>query len=448
MNAIALRLLFCLPITFGAGLGFAADRAATSAPRDPETGAAAQEARLPLDELQLFAQIFDQVRRAYVEEIDDRTLLEKAITGMLGELDPHSAFLQEESYEELKEHTTGEFAGLGIEVGLERGYIRVISPIDDTPAARAGLRPGDLILQLDDRSTQGMSLDEAISLMRGPKGTTIRLTIGREGSSEPQVVEIRRDIITVQSVRWEELEPGYGYVRIAQFQEQTGAEFRKALDKLRERSGGSQGLVLDLRNNPGGLLPASIEVADALLDGGLIVYTEGRAESANSRAEATPGEALPGVPVVALINEGTASAAEIVAGALKDRRRALVIGTRSFGKGSVQNVLPLGDGRAIKLTTALYYTPGGRSIQAEGIQPDIEVPRAEVHEIEPKFTVKEANLGGHLAVEDGDKTQRKAPASTALAADNQIREAINLLKAQVIFNAQRNPVDGGRSGGD
>jgi len=440
MKAIALRILLCLPVAVGGGLCFSADGATSpAAPGDQQTPATGQESRLPLDELQLFAQIFDQVRRAYVEEIDDRTLLEKAITGMLGELDPHSAFLQKESYEELKEHTTGEFAGLGIEVGLERGYIRVISPIDDTPAARAGLRPGDLILQLDDRSTQGMSLDEAISLMRGPKGTTIRLTIGREGASEPQVVEIRRDIITVQSVRWEELEPGYGYVRIAQFQEQTGAEFRKALDKLRDR--GLQGLVLDLRNNPGGLLPASIEVADALLDGGLVVYTEGRTESANSRAEATAGEALPGVPMVVLINEGTASAAEIVAGALKDRRRALVIGTRSFGKGSVQNVLPLGDGRAIKLTTALYYTPGGRSIQAEGIQPDIEVPRAEVHEVEPKFTVKEANLGGHLVAEDGGKTQRKAPSSTALAADNQVREAINLLKAQVIFNAQRNPPD-------
>ena len=440
MKAIALRLLFCVPIVVGAGRCVAADGAATDLPKGPEIPAAEPQARLPLEELQLFAQIFDQVRRAYVEEIDDRALLEKAITGMLGGLDPHSAFLQEESYEELKEHTTGEFGGLGIEVGLDRGYIRVISPIDGTPAARAGLRPGDLILQLDEHSTQGMSLDEAISLMRGPKGTSITLTIGREGLSEPLVVEIQRDTITVQSVRWEELEPGYGYVRIAQFQEQTGAEFSKALNKLRDRAGGLQGLVLDLRNNPGGLLPASIDVADALLDGGLVVYTKGRTESANSRAEASPGEELPGVPVVALINEGTASAAEIVAGALKDRRRALIIGTRSFGKGSVQNVLPLGDGRAIKLTTALYYTPGGHSIQAEGVHPDIEVRRAEVHEVEPKFTVKEANLGRHLAAESGSETKRNAPSNSPTAADNQVREAINLLKAQVIFQAQREAV--------
>lgn len=443
MNALGLRLLFfCLPVAIGAGVCVAADGVANDPTQDLEMSAGEQDSRLPLDELQLFAQIFDQVRRAYVEEIDDRTLLEKAITGMLGELDPHSAFLQEESYEELREHTTGEFGGLGIEVGQERGYIQVISPIDGTPAARAGLRPGDLILQLDDRSTQGMGLDEAISLMRGPKGTSIKLTIGREGSSEPLVMEIQRAIITVQSVRWEELEPGYGYVRIAQFQEQTGAEFRRALGKLRENSG-LQGVVIDLRNNPGGLLPASIEVADALLDGGLVVYTEGRTASANSRAEATAGEELPGVPVVVLINEGTASAAEIVAGALKDRRRALVIGTRSFGKGSVQNVLPLGDGRAIKLTTALYYTPGGQSIQADGVHPDIEVPRAEVHEVKPGFTVKEANLDRHLTAERGTESKRKTASNSPTASDNQVREAINLLKAQVIFKAPRKTVGAG-----
>jgi carboxyl-terminal processing protease len=424
MKVPVLGVLICLLFTAGATL---ADEAGQTQPA---------EARLPLEELQLFAQIFDQVRSAYVEEIDDRELLEKAITGLLGELDPHSAFLQEDSYAELKEHTTGEFGGLGIEVGLERGYVRVISPIDDTPAARAGLRPGDLILKLDERSTQGMSLDEAVSRMRGAKGTSITLTIGREGVSEPLTLTIVRDIITVQSVRWETLEPGYGYVRIAQFQEQTGGEFRSALEELRDGEPGLKGLILDLRNNPGGLLPASVEVADALLDGGLIVYTKGRIASANTKSMATAGEFLAGVPVVVLINEGTASAAEIVAGALQDRQRALIIGTRSFGKGSVQNVLPIGDGRAVKLTTARYFTPGGHSIQAEGIRPDIEVRRAEIHELEPGFTVKEADLSGHLSGAGDQGAAPRREAEPATPADNQLQEALNLLKALVIFVRQ------------
>lgn len=424
MKVPVLGVLICLLFTAGATL---ADEAGQTQPA---------EARLPLEELQLFAQIFDQVRSAYVEEIDDRELLEKAITGLLGELDPHSAFLQEDSYAELKEHTTGEFGGLGIEVGLERGYVRVISPIDDTPAARAGLRPGDLILKLDERSTQGMSLDEAVSRMRGAKGTSITLTIGREGVSEPLTLTIVRDIITVQSVRWETLEPGYGYVRIAQFQEQTGGEFRRALEELRDGEPGLKGLILDLRNNPGGLLPASVEVADTLLDGGLIVYTKGRIASANTKSMATAGEFLAGVPVVVLINEGTASAAEIVAGALQDRQRALIIGTRSFGKGSVQNVLPIGDGRAVKLTTARYFTPGGHSIQAEGIRPDIEVRRAEIHELEPGFTVKEADLSGHLSGVGDQGAAPRREAEPATPADNQLQEALNLLKALVIFVRQ------------
>lgn len=432
MKVPVLGVLICLLFTAGAALADEAGHQTQPA-----------EARLPLEELQLFAQIFDQVRSAYVEEIDDRELLEKAITGLLGELDPHSAFLQEDSYAELKEHTTGEFGGLGIEVGLERGYVRVISPIDDTPAARAGLRPGDLILKLDERSTQGMSLDEAISRMRGPKGSSITLTIGREGVSEPLTLTIVRDIITVQSVRWEDLEPGYGYVRIAQFQEQTGGEFRRALEELRGGEPGLKGLILDLRNNPGGLLPASVEVADTLVDGGLIVYTEGRIPSANSKSMATAGELLTGVPVVVLINEGTASAAEIVAGALQDRQRALVIGTPSFGKGSVQNVLPLGDGRAVKLTTARYFTPSGHSIQAQGIRPDIEVRRAEIHELEPGFTVKEADLGGHLSGAGDRGTAPPSEAQPTAPADNQLQEALNLLKALVIFVRQDQKAGGG-----
>jgi len=395
--------------------------------------------RLPLDELQLFAQVFDQVRNAYVEEIDDRVLLQKAVTGLLGQLDPHSAFLEAESYTELKEHTTGEFGGIGVELGLDRGYVSVVSPIDDTPAARAGLQPGDLILQLDDRSTQGMSLEEAISLMRGDKGSTIKLTLGREGATEPLVVTLTRDTIAIKSIRKEVLEPGFAYLRIAQFQEQTGAELTRAIAELRKQEPALKGMVIDLRNNPGGLLPASIDVADALLDNGLIVYTEGRIASSNTRAMATPGDALEGIPLTVLINEGTASAAEIVAGALKDHRRALIVGTRSFGKGSVQTVLPLQDGRAIKLTTARYFTPSGNSIQADGIQPDVEVRRAEVHELEPGFVVKESNLGGHL--ESGKKQPSpKHDAESGKPVDNQLHEAVNLLKALALFSRPADPL--------
>ena len=395
--------------------------------------------RLPLDELQLFAQVFDQVRNAYVEEIDDRVLLQKAVTGLLGQLDPHSAFLEAESYTELKEHTTGEFGGIGVELGLDRGYVSVVSPIDDTPAARAGLQPGDLILQLDDRSTQGMSLEEAISLMRGDKGSTFKLTLGREGATEPLVVTLTRDTIAIKSIRKEVLEPGFAYLRIAQFQEQTGAELTRAIAELRKQEPALKGMVIDLRNNPGGLLPASIDVADALLDNGLIVYTEGRIASSNTRAMATPGDALEGIPLTVLINEGTASAAEIVAGALKDHRRALIVGTRSFGKGSVQTVLPLQDGRAIKLTTARYFTPSGNSIQADGIQPDVEVRRAEVHELEPGFVIKESNLGGHL--ESGKKQPSpKHDAESGKPVDNQLHEAVNLLKALALFSRPADPL--------
>jgi carboxyl-terminal processing protease len=396
-------------------------------------------ARLPLDELQLFAQVFDQVRNAYVEEIDDRVLLQKAVTGLLGQLDPHSAFLEAEPYTELKEHTTGEFGGIGVELGLDRGYVSVISPIDDTPAARAGLQPGDLILQLDDRSTQGMSLEEAISLMRGTKGSALKLTIGREGATEPLVLTITRDTITIKSVRKEMLEPDFAYLRIAQFQEQTGAQFTRAIAELRKQAPALKGVVIDLRNNPGGLLPASIEVADALLDSGLIVYTEGRIASANTRTVATPGDALAGIPLAVLINEGTASAAEIVAGALKDHRRALIVGTKSFGKGSVQTVLPLRDGRAIKLTTARYFTPSGNSIQADGIQPDVEVRRAEVRELEPGFVIKESNLEGHL--ESGTKPpSSKHDADSGKPVDNQLHEAVNLLKALALFSRPADPL--------
>lgn len=396
------------------------------------------EARLPLDELRLFVQVFDQIRQAYVEEVDDETLLENAIEGLLAGLDPHSSYLTEETFEELQEHTTGEFGGIGIEVGMESGFVRVIAPIDDTPAQKAGIKAGDLIIKLDNQSVQGMSLQEAIELMRGPKGSPLTLTIVREGVEGPFDLKVIRDLIKVRSVRARELEPGFGYIRIAQFQIDTATQFRNELQKMLDEQKPLKGVVIDLRNNPGGILPASIDVVDAILDEGLIVYTEGRLPSTNSRHSAHSGDMLKNIPVVVLINEGSASASEIVAGALQDQSRAVVLGTRSFGKGSVQTVLPLGDGRAVKLTTARYFTPSGRSIQAEGINPDILVERAEIKVMEKRQAFKEENLAGHL-VGSEDKAAPAAQDSSQFLHDNQLYEALNLLKGVAILNRRTEP---------
>ena len=385
-------------------------------------------ARLPLDELQLFAQVFEQIRSSYVEEIDDKTLLENAIVGLLAELDPHSAFLREESFLELQEQTSGEFGGIGIEVGVENGFIKIISPIDDTPASRAGLEPGDIIIKLNDESVQGMGLDEAIDIMRGEKGTELTITVARENSDGPLDFTLKRDIIKVVSVRHRWLEPGYAYVRVAQFQNNTAVEFTKALSKLKkDQDNELKGLIIDLRNNPGGLLPASVEIADALIEEGVIVSTEGRTPSSNQKFMATPGDELAGLPIVVLINSGSASASEIVAGALQDHRRAVVIGTESFGKGSVQKVLPLDDGRAIKLTTARYFTPSGRSIQAMGIEPDIEVEQVEIRTRKKLPRLREQNLAHHLEQEGSKKKSSDDEASLEVT-DNQLYVALNLLK--------------------
>lgn len=396
---------------------------------EPEKNAAPdQSARLPLAELQLFAQVFEQIRSSYVEEIDDKTLLENAIIGLLAELDPHSSLLKAESFEEIQQQTTGEFGGIGIEVSMEGGYVKVISPIDGTPASRAGIMPGDLIVRLDDRAVQGMSLEEAISIMRGKKGTSLTLTIVRENSEGPINLTLIRDQIAIKSVSHRLLEPGFAYIRIAQFQAQTGSELNNSLKQLVSADKALKGLVLDLRNNPGGLLSASVEVADAFIDKGLIVYTEGRNITSRQQFSATPGDMLDGIPLVVLINGGTASASEIVAGAIQDHRRGVIMGTASFGKGSVQTVLPLEDGRAIKLTTARYFTPNGRSIQAVSIIPDILVDRAEIRSIESKFEMREENLNKHLSsrpqATDSESPQQSEPVTT----DNQLYEALNLLK--------------------
>ncbi|MCT2529536.1 S41 family peptidase [SAR92 clade bacterium H921] len=403
---------------------------ADAEPSLTEAELVADESRLPLHELRLFTQVFEQIRLGYVEEVSDTELLKNAIAGLLLELDPHSVYLDTERYTDLQESATGEYGGLGMEVGGENGLVKVISPIDDTPAAKAGIEAGDLIVEMNDTPVRGMGVQKAIDKLRGEKGTSIKLTVYREGQDGPLEFEVVRDIIKLSSVRSRFLQPGYGYIRVSQFQHSSGGDFIKNIETLKKESDGPiKGLVLDLRNNPGGLVPAAVEMAGALIDGGTVVYTEGRLPSANRSFEASAGDILEGVPVVVLINGGSASASEIVAGALQDHQRAAVIGTQSFGKGSVQTVIPLGDGRAVKLTTARYFTPEGRSIQAEGIAPDMVVERAEIRPYKIRETTREADLDGHLeTAKSSDEKADQRIETEDLSGDNQLYEAVNLLR--------------------
>lgn len=403
---------------------------------------------LPLNELRTFADVFDRIKQAYVEEVDDKTLLENAIKGMLTELDPHSAYLKPEAYEDLQINTTGEFGGLGIEVGMEDGYVKVITPIDDTPAAEAGVMAGDLIIKLDDTQVKGMSLAEAVKLMRGKPGSDIVLTIIREGEDKPLEITVTRAVIQVQSVKRRLLDKDFGYVRLSQFQVHTGPDMEKAIEKLRAENGSPlKGMVLDLRNNPGGVLQAAVDVADLLLEEGLVVYTKGRLADSQMKFSATPGDLLDGMPIIVLINGGSASASEIVAGALQDHKRAVIMGTTSFGKGSVQTVLPLHNDRALKITTARYYTPDGRSIQAQGIEPDIVVENAKLTKLKFGGFVKESELSGHLENQDAEKPAtdskkpvKKADKSSLEETDYQLYEALNLLKALDVVGLYRKPL--------
>lgn len=402
----------------------------------------AADAQLPLEDLRTFALVLEQIRAAYVENVDDKTLLENATRGMLGELDPHSAYLDETDFDELKNMTSGEFGGIGIEIGTVDGLIKIISPIDDTPASRAGIRAGDIIIKIDDKSTQGLSLDQASSMMRGDIGKPVKLTVAREQQEQPIEFNLVRAVIKVQSVRSKWLEPGYAYVRIAQFQADTTDELNKALTTLKKKDN-IKGLVLDLRNNPGGLLQEAVGVADVFLDDGLIVYTKGRIPSSNTRYSASGGDTINNKPIVVIVNGGTASAAEIVAGALQDNHRARILGTSTFGKGSVQTVIPINDTKAIKLTTALYYTPSGRSIQAEGIKPDVVDADNNLSAAQSSALTSEANLAHHLPNDTQEKSVQAATenrtdqAKSASAAtdkktsagnDNQLQDALNLLK--------------------
>lgn len=408
---------------------------------------------LPLDELRTFTEVFAKIKNDYVEPVDDKELLEDAIRGMLGGLDPHSSYLDKESYAELQEGTTGEFGGLGIEVGMEDGFVKVISPIDDTPAQRAGIKAGDLIIRLDDTPVKGMSLNDAVEIMRGKPGTVIVLTIVRDGEDKPLKISITRDVIKVKSVRFRTLEPGFGYVRISNFQAHTTEDLRKALDELKtENNNDLKGIVLDLRNNPGGVLNSAVGVSDLFLEKGLIVYTEGRVDDSKLRFNAKPGDSIKNTPIVVLVNAGSASASEIVAGALQDHKRAIIMGEKTFGKGSVQTILPMTNEAAVKLTTARYYTPNGRSIQAAGITPDIVIDKVKLAQAEDEFTgiVKEADLSGHLEnhqdngdTETDDGTMEESQEQDDIGTDKddlplsttdyELYEALNVLKGLALY---------------
>ena len=403
---------------------------------------------LPLDILKEFTDAFASIKSDYVEKVDDRTILKNAIKGMMSGLDPHSSYLDAKGFQHLKEGTSGEFGGLGIEVGMEDGLIKVISPIDDTPAQRAGIRSGDLIFRIDDKPVKDMDLDEAVKLMRGKPGTKIILSILRDGQSSPLKIELTRAVIKVVSVKSRLLESDYGYLRISSFQSRTAVQLKKAVKKLVKENKAQplKGLILDLRNNPGGVLNGSVDVSDAFLDSGLIVYTKGRIKDSELRFSATRGDILDGAPMVVLVNGGSASASEIVAGALQDHRRAIIMGSDTFGKGSVQTIKPLTRTTAIKLTTARYYTPSGRSIQAEGIIPDIKLANVSLEQKESSHfgRVKEADLKGHLDETRKTNGKKKKSSDEEKSSDNKdttedygLHEALNLLKGINILNMKK-----------
>lgn len=400
---------------------------------------------LPLEQMRTFTDVFSRIKSDYVEEVSDEELLEYAIRGMLNGLDPHSSYLNAEEFNELRIGTTGEFGGLGIEVDMEDGFVRVVSPIDDTPAQRAGMQSGDLIIRLDETPVKGLTLGDAVKLMRGKPGSIINLTVIREGEDKPLNIAIERDIIKVTSVRNRMLDDEYGYVRISNFQTKTTADMLKAIRKMKsEADGGLNGLVLDLRNNPGGVLSGAVGVSDAFLNDGMIVYTDGREDDSKLRYDATQGDILDGMPLVVLVNGGSASASEIVAGAMQDHSRAIIMGTKTFGKGSVQTIQDLQTGGAVKLTTSRYFTPKGRSIQALGIEPDIinkpgtwKKPEEEASEYKP---LTESNLSGHLEGADEKSAEEKKAEEEKDKADNlvfddfQLYEALSLLRGLSILN--------------
>jgi len=379
---------------------------------------------IPFEDLQAFTEVFSRVKSDYVEAVDDKKLIEDAIRGMLNGLDPHSAYLNKAEFSDLKIGTTGQFGGLGIEVGMENGFVKVISPIDDTPAARAGVKASDLIIKLDNKSVKGMTLNDAVKIMRGKPNTDIELTIVREGESKPLVITITREIIRVKSVKNRMLEPGFGYVRISNFQSRTTTDLLKAISEL-QKEDKLKGLVLDLRNNPGGVLNGAVGVSDAFIDNGLLVYTEGRIDDSSHRYVATPGDSLHGAP-----------------GAIQDHKRGIILGTKSFGKGSVQTIQELRNGSAVKITTARYFTPNGRSIQARGIEPDVTLSTLRLSDKDEKVTASysEKDLDGRLSNPNGETEEdiKEKDSENLAETDFQLFEALNMLKGLHILTAINN----------
>ena len=445
-NGTFMRYALILLLGVFVGVGITLERAVQAERQVAKT----TEQPLPIEELRTFTEVFSRIKADYVEPVDDKKLLRDAIQGMLSGLDPHSSFLDPEGFKDIRIGTEGEFGGLGIEVTMEDGFVKVVSPIEDTPAARAGLKTGDLIIRLDNKAVKGMTLNEAVKSMRGKPGSEINLTVVREGQPKPMVFTLARAVIKIQSVKHRMLEDGFGYVRITQFQANTGDNLKDALTKLKlQNKGNLKGMVLDLRNNPGGVLNAAVAVSDAFLTSGLIVYTEGRVSDAELKFSATPADLANGAPIVVLVNGGSASASEIVAGALQDHKRAVIMGTKTFGKGSVQTILPMTGGAALKITTARYYTPSGRSIQATGILPDVVTEEAKVTKRDKADdSLKEVDLSGHLEnkIKDKDKDKDKSGAKKVAPSvkldsageDYQLQEALNLLKGVSIFRAQAN----------
>jgi carboxyl-terminal processing protease len=403
------------------------------------------EEALPVEELRTFVEVYTRVKSDYVTPVTDKEITQHAIEGMLSGLDPHSSYLDADSFKELQIGTEGRFGGLGIEVTMENGLVKVVSPIEDTPAWRAGIKAGDLIIKIDDTSVQGMSLQDAVKRMRGAPGSKIKLTIIRQGEASPKEMVVVREEIRVKSVKSEIIEPGYVYIRLTSFQENTGAELAEAVTKFARNNGPLKGVLLDLRNNPGGLLQSAIDVSAVFLpENKLVVYTEGRLPESKMRLSTNNAELrrspiyqqmpknIKTAPLVLLINGGSASASEIVAGALQDHRRGIVLGVTSFGKGSVQTVFPLPDGAGIKLTTARYFTPKGRSIQAEGINPDIVVAEATVKVTEESKGIREADLTRHLAHTGKEAaTTAQGPQKMTLVTeeDYQFKQAYSVLKS-------------------
>ena len=403
---------------------------------DPSSGTS-----LPVEQIKNFAEIFTRIKRFYVEPVTDEELLEYAVTGMLNGLDPHSVYLKGEKYEDLNEGTTGAFGGLGIEVVMDNGYVKVVTPVDDTPAAEAGLLTGDLIIKIDNESLTGLSLRESTNRMRGKPGTKISVTVLREGEVEPITYNLVRAIIRQPSIKRLRMSDQIGYLRVSQFQLNTSESFRKELKQLTEIDT-MEGLILDLRSNPGGLLNAAISISDAFLTEGVIVSTKGRVSENDQEYFATPTDLTNGMPIVVLINGGSASASEIVAGALKDHRRAILLGTETFGKGSVQTVMELNEEEAIKITTARYYTPNGTSIQASGIQPDIEVEqRYPNQEVREERGIKEKDLPKSLKNTESNAKEKPVneEIETILNNDYQLFEAFKLLQGITLFNRVPKP---------